>query len=203
MTVTVGTVLKVVCTLVHLDTGVIQNVFNAVVGGSGGPFDDADITEDLNTWVEDIYSEILDMVSEDITASETTSYEYDTGDDDWDELGSEVPSLIFTRTEDLLPRGVALLINAKTTDPDVNGKKYFGGLTEVYWDGTAWNVALFTQMADLSLIWGTEFVGAASGATITPAIWSPTRLAAYPLTGTFVMPVVAAYQRRRKPGVGI
>ena len=43
MSLTVGDVLKIVATIAWTDGDLAQNVFNAVLTGSGGPFDEDDI----------------------------------------------------------------------------------------------------------------------------------------------------------------
>ena len=202
MTIAVGNILRVVCTIAALDGNVIQNVFNAIVTGSGGPFQESDIADDLNDWMDNVFGNMSAHIAADFDPSESTSYVYDPTDNDWDEIGSASPTFTTTNVNNALPRGVAMLINAKTSDPDVNGKKYVGGLTEGGWDGLDWNAGLVTAMGLFGFDWFTPFVGSASGATMTPAIWSPTRTAAYVLSGTFVIPTMASYQRRRKPGVG-
>lgn len=203
MSITVGDILRVVCTMVGSDSNIMQNVFNAVVTGSGGPFDDADVVSDLNDWLDDMYGNISVYLPAALDPSESIMYLYDSVDDDWDEIGSDVPTFTSTGALAQLPRGVATLINAKTSDPDVNGKKYIPGPTEGEWDGSTWGSPYLTALAAFALDWYTAFVGSASGATFTPSIWSPTRTNAYVLSGTFVIPTIPAYQRRRKPGVGI
>ena len=202
MSITVGDILKVVCTMAYTDGNIIQNVFNAVVTGSGGPFDEDDVVDDLVDWLDDMYSNLSVHIAAAIDPTAGHVYVYDSVDDDWDEIGAKLPTFTTTNVAELLPRGVALLVNARTTDPDVNGKKYLGGLVETGWDSTFWDSGVITSVIAFTVDWYTAFVGSASGATFTPAIWSPTRTAAYPLSGTFIIPTMASYQRRRKPGVG-
>jgi hypothetical protein len=203
MSLPVGTILKVVCTLVADDASLIQNVFGAVIGGSGGPFDEDDIVSDLTDWVDTMYGNLTGRIKSTIDPSEVKVYEYDAVDDDFDEVGTGVPTFVTSNTGATLPRGVAVLINAKTTDPDVNGKKYIGGLTEDAWGDGAWISAALADIADFATDWYTPFVGAASGATMAGGIWSPTNKNFYLLSGTFIVPVTANYQRRRRPGVGV
>jgi hypothetical protein len=203
MSITAGTILKVVCTLVHTDTSVLQNVFNVVADGDNGPWDAVDIVDDMVDWVEDMYTNILAYISDEIDASEVTVYEYDSVDDDWDEVGSAVPTLTFTASGGIMPRGTGLLINAKTVDPDVNGKKYLGVFTDGHWVDGAWAAGLLTNAAAFAVDWYTTFVGAAGSNQYDPVIWSPTHTVAKLMSGTIIIPTSPAYQRRRKPGVGI
>lgn len=203
MSLPVGTILRLVCTLVHADTGVLQNIFNAVITGSGGPFDEDDITTDLGTWLDDMYTWIEPYISDEFAPAEGGAYEYDSIDDDWDEIGQALPTFTPGATASVLPRGTCCLVNARTSDPDVNGKKYLGVFTSGHFINGVWASTMLAQVANFADEWATPFVGAVSGATITPGIWSPTRTNLYVLSGTMILDAIAAYQRRRKPGVGI
>lgn len=203
MSVGVGDILKVVAILSWLDSDVVQNVFNAVIGGSGGPFDEDDIVDDALDWVETMYANIVANGSDEIDGSEIRVYIYDPIDDDWDEIGSEAWVFNPSDTAEQLPRGVAALINAKTTNPDVNGKKYLGGLTEGSSVDGQWGAGPIAAFANFAADWLAPFVGAVSTADWIPGIWSPTRTNFFPSSLTAIIPTVAAYQRRRKRGVGI
>lgn len=203
MSLSVGDILKVVAVLSFDDGNILQNVFGLVIGGTGGPYDEADVIDDMVTYVYDILSLLGGGMVDDISGSEVRVYEYDSVDDDFDEVGSDALSFNPTNTAHALPRGVAALVNAKTTDPDVNGKKYFGGLAEdMHGDGT-WEGTMLTSLANAAAEWVTPFTGAVSAADFVPGIWSPTRSNFYAASGTVLIPVIAAYQRRRKQGVGI
>lgn len=131
------------------------------------------------------------------------AYVYDPVDDDYDEVGSEALTFTPVNATHALPHGVAGLVNCKTTDPDVNGKKYFGGLAEDQHDDGVWSSAFLTLLTAAAAEWVTPFVGAVTGADFTPGVWSPTRSIFYAMSGTVILPAIAAYQRRRKQGVGI
>jgi hypothetical protein len=128
---------------------------------------------------------------------------YDPIDDDFDEVGSTAWVFNPNLAADELPRGVAALINCKTTDPDVNGKKYIGGYTEGNTVAGMWGAGTITQLGLFAVDWLTNFVGATSTADFIPGIWSPTRTNFYAGGGTVLIPTIAAYQRRRKRGIGI
>lgn len=203
MSLTTGDIIKLVAVLVFDDGNILQNVFSTVITGAGGPWDDDDVADDLSTWVYDLLVLLGSYMVDDIQGSEVRGYVYDAIDDDFDEFGSSALAFTPTNTDDCLPRGVSALVNCKTTDPDVNGKKYFGGLGENAHDDSVWASAFITQLALAAAEWVTPFVGAISGADFTPGVWSPTRTIFYPMSATVVIPTIAAYQRRRKQGVGI
>jgi hypothetical protein len=95
------------------------------------------------------------------------------------------------------------LITCQTTDPDVQGKKYVAGLSEGHCDDGLWQSGLVSALSDAAEDWLTAFVGAVSSADWQPGVWSPTRTNFYAATGSYAVPTIPAYQRRRKRGVGV
>lgn len=203
MSIVVGDILRVVAILSWLDGDIMQNVYNAVIGGTGGPFTDSDIVSDALDWLGTMYPNLVNQMSDECDGSEVRVYIYDASDDDWDEVGSAAWTFNPTGASDQLPRGVAMLINAKTTNPDVNGKKYVGGLIE---DGVVdglLSAGVVTALANYADDWTDLFTGATSGASWVPGIWSPTMTNFLAMSGAYIIPTIPAYQRRRKQGVGI
>lgn len=203
MSITVGDILRVVAIAAWLDGNINQNVFNVAVGGTGGPFDDDDVVDDMLTYVEDMYVHLTNACSNELDGSEVRVYIYDSVDDDWDEIGSAAWVWNPTIALDELPRGVAALINCKTLDPDVNGKKYIGGLTEGSVANGLLETGFATAVANFGGEWIADFTGATSGADFVPGVWSPTNTNFHAMSGTIIIPTIAAYQRRRKRGLGI
>lgn len=203
MTVADGDILRVVAVMVWDDGGIAQNVFNAIVSGGGGPYDDLDIVDDAEAWLDDMYANITARCPTELDGSEVRVYKYDTINDDWDEVGSGVWGWNPTAVDSQLPRGVAALINAKTIDPDVNGKKYIAGFTELQNVEGLWDAGPLASLVLFAVDWTTGFTGGTSGATWDPGIWSVVNTALYLMSGTEIIPTIPAYQRRRKQGVGI
>lgn len=203
MSIGVGDILKVVVTLAFTDSNLIQNVFSAVIGGAGGPYDDADIVDDADAWLDNMYANLVAQMTNDIDGSQVQVYVYDAVDDDYDEVGSQAWVFNPTSVGESYARGVAALINAKTSDPDVSGKKYMGGFTENNISDGEISAGLLTALAAFAVDWYTPFTGAVSNASWIPGVWSPKHTNLYALSGDFVLPTEAAYQRRRKRGLGI
>jgi hypothetical protein len=203
MSITVGDVLRVVAIIQWLDGDIMQNVFNAVITGSGGPYDDADIVDDAVAWVNEMYANLTSNTVSDVDGSEVKVYLYDSVDDDWDEVGTDAWSWNPVHAGQWLPKGNAALINCRTTDPDVSGKKYIGGFSEDAMTDGLWISVITTALANFADDWLTAFTGSVSGASWVPGVWSPTKTNFYAASGTYTVPLVSAYQRRRKPGVGI
>lgn len=203
MSVTDGTVLRIVVTMVWTDGNICQNVYNAVVTGGGAPWDPADITDDAELWADDMYLNIAAHMSDELDGSTVTVYEYDAVDDDWDEVGVVAWVYNFTNATDELPRGTAGLVNFKTTDPDVSGKKYVPGFCESSIDGGLLNAGVLTAIGNYALDVMTPYVGGVSGATWTPGVWSVVGTVFKAFNLSAITSNVMAYQRRRKRGVGV
>lgn len=203
MSIGVGDILRVVAILTWLDGDIMQNVFNAVISGSGGPYDEDDIVDDAIEWCSDMYDAFLAQISDELDGAEVRVYEYDSGDDDWDEIGSDVWVWNPASADEQLPRGVSLLLNMKTSNADVNGKKYLGGHTEASVTDGLFTAGEVSRGATFGATWATGFVGGTSGADWVPGVWSPKNTNFFAATGTIIIPTIPAYQRRRKQGVGI
>lgn len=203
MGISEGTILRVVLTLLFSDSSVMQNVFNAVLTAAGGSDDEQDVADDMADWMDDIFTNLIPKMWDGITASDVTVYEYDSVDDDWDEVGSGTPTFVPAAADNLLPRGAAAVVNANSIDPDVQGRKYFGGFTEIQYSELGWGGAVITVLVAAAADWITTFVGAATGADFQPVVWSPTGKVAKAFSGVVTVPIFAGYQRRRKEGVGI
>lgn len=203
MSITSGTILRMVVSILWTDGNIMQNVFNAVVTGAGSPWDADDIVEDAVSWAEDLYFNITTHISDECDGSQVQVYEYDSVDDDWDEVGSQTFTWNPTNANSEMPRGVAALINLKSIDPDVSGKKYIGGLTEGGILNGLIDSPVLTALLSFGVDWYAGFVGTDSGADWDPGIWSPTDTVFRLASNTLIIPAICAYQRRRKRGVGI
>lgn len=203
MAVSDGAILRIVASMLFPDNVIAQNVFNAVFADTGGSNDTDDVISDLVDWVEAMYTEVAPAMSDEITSSDIKVYEYDSVDDDWDEVGTDTWSVSFTQSSEMLPHGVACVVHGRTIDPDTLGTKYLGGFAEDQQDASDWISTLLTKAGLFLIEWYTPFVGAATGGDFAPVIWSPTDTVARIMNETGYVNGQVGYQRRRKPGVGI
>lgn len=203
MAVAEGTILRVVLQILFPDSSLMQNIFYCILTTAGGSDDDEDVVSDMNDWLEEILGNFNAQLFDTLGGGETVVYEYDTVGEDWDEVGGEVINLGAASAEDMLPHGVAFNIQGNCLDPDVRGRKYFGGFCENNQTDGTWNTSITVPMLAAGADWITAFVGAATGATFTPGVWSPTQVAFKPFSNVIIISNVPAYQRRRKPGVGV
>lgn len=203
MSITSGDILRIVASFLWTDGNVNQNIFNAVLTGGGSPWDDSDVVDDAEAWLDDMYANLANRMSDQIDGNEVLVYKYDSVHNDWDEVGSQSWTYDPTVAAGQLPRGVAGLVRLWTTDPDVQGKKFIPGITEDGITDGLFGSSVITNLLAFALDWYTPFVGATSGATWTPGIWSVAGTVFKAATDHYATSTIPAYQRRRKRNVGI
>lgn len=203
MTVAANDILRVVASLLWTDGNVNQNVFNCKVTGGGGPWDDLDVADDMEDWLDNMYANLTAQCSDELDGNEVLVYKYDAVGDDWDEVSSQAWVWNPTNVTDQMPRGVAALVRLWTEDPDVQGKKYLPGVTEGMATDGLITAATLTTMLAFAADWYLPFVGATTGATFTPGIWSVAGTVFKAAVDHLAANAIPAYQRRRKRNVGI
>lgn len=203
MSIPTGTVLRVVASFLWTDGNVNQNVFNCLVSGGTGPWDEEDLIDDVVDWMDDCFANLVDSISDEIDGNTVTLYKWDVAGQDWDEVGSDTWAFNPTEVSEQLPRGSAGLVRLWTEDPDVQGRKFIPGLVEANLVDGLYNGALLTEMLAFGLDWYTPQTGAASGALITPGIWSVVGSLFVAAVEHYATSAIPAYQRRRKRTVGI
>lgn len=203
MSLVSGDVLRIVASFLWSDGNVNQNIFNAILSGGSPPYDDADVLDDAEDWLDDMYTNIVGNMSDELDGNELIVYKFDVSGQDWDEVGSQAWSIAPTQPSDQLPRGVAGLVRMWTEDPDVQGKKYIPGLCEIAVEDGLIVAGTIVNLLAFAADWLIPFVGAASGATFTPGVWSVAQIAFKEAIDHVATSTIPAYQRRRKRNVGI
>jgi len=203
MTVADGTILRVVASMLWTDGEVNQNVFNCKITGAGAPWADSDVIDDCEDWLDDMYANLTGHCIDKIDGNEVIVYKYDTVGQDWDEVGSQSWTWNPSSASDDMPRGVAALVRLWSTDPDVQGRKFIPGLTEGWTVDGLIGAAVITDLLAFAADWYLPFVGAASGGTLTPGIWSVVGTVFRAAVDHIAASAIPAYQRRRKMNVGI
>jgi len=203
MAVADGAILRIVASILFPESVIAQNVFYAVFADTGTSDDEADVVTDLGTWLEDMYDHLDGECIATLASGGFKVYNYDSIDDDWDEVGADTWADTFAGAGDMLPHGVAAVIHAKTTDPDVQAAKFLGGLTEDTQDNSILEATPLAELANFANEWTAPFVGAATGADFAPGVWSVAQQNFFLFNGVEVINATLGYQRRRKPGVGI
>ena len=203
MSVADNDILRIVASFLWTDGEINQNVFNCLISGGGGPYDDQDVADDAEDWLDNMYANFNTSMSDEIDGNETLVYKYDTVGEDWDEVTSNALTFNPVAAVDQLPRGVALLARLWTTDPDVQGRKFIPGLVETNVTDGLFTGAIITSALAFAADWYLPFVGAATGANFTPGIWSVVQKALLLGVDHIAVSSIPAYQRRRKNNVGI
>lgn len=203
MAVPDGAILRIVASLLFPESVIAQNVFYAVFTDTGGSDADQDVIDDVGIWVDAIMTTLAGNIYDGVSLDEVKVYIYDAGDDDWDELGDTTPIFVGASSADMLPHGVAAVVHAKTSNPDVQAAKYFGGFTESTQEDGILNGGALTALGLAADEWSEPFVGANSGGDIFPGVWSPTKTNFFYFNQVETINAILGYQRRRKPGVGI
>lgn len=203
MTIATGDILRFVVSQIWTDGNIQQNVYAALISGAGGPWDEADVLDDLEDWADNMYANLTTFTSDQVDGNEVFGYVWDTVGLDWDLFGAEpwvwAPSAVGSQ----LPRGVASFLKAPTTDPDVQGRKYMGGTEETILINGLWTAGYIAALVLFGGDWITPFIGALTTATFTPGVWSVKNSAFKAMQNEVSVVTIPAYQRRRKRGVGI
>lgn len=203
MAITEGTVLRVVASLLFPDDVIMQNVFHLVLTTRLGTGDPDETTLDMQDYINQIYVAAQGNISDDIVGDEIKVYEYDSVDDDFDEVGTGLVTFTPAATGDFLPHGVAALQIFYTTDPDVQGRKFWGGFSELGQADGDWVAGALIALIETSDEVVGAYTGLETGSTYTTGVWSPTNTNFFAYNDVVATPATIAYQRRRKPGVGI
>lgn len=203
MSVADGTILRIVAQFLLPESVIAQNIFYAVFNDTGGSNNDQDVVDDVTDWVDDMYTNILAFISDTMTLQLVRVYVRDIPGNDWDELATGTPTAVFADVDTIVPHGVAALVHAFTSDPDVRGSKYIPGSADVEQTASSLSGGFLTALLAYCADWVTAFVGAATGGDFDPGVWSPTQVDFFPMVDHFIVNGSVGYQRRRKPGVGI
>ena len=203
MAVADNSVLRVVVSLLLPESVIAQNIYYVFFDGNGASDDEDDVLSDVVDWVEAIYTEFDDHIDASVALTGLKLYIYDSVDDDWDAVGDALLADTFAGVGDITAHGVALLMHAKTTNPDVQAGKFFGGLVKQSMLDGVWQAGSLAAAVLAAVEWSTAFVGAATGSDFGPGVWSTAKNSFFHFSGVEVINAYPGYQRRRKPGVGI
>lgn len=202
-TIPSNAILKVVLSLLFPDSAIAQNVFYVLFENDGTSDDKDDVLDDLSEWMESIYDDMAAAVSSSINITGFKAYIRDTPGGDWDEVGVGFPSDTFSAAGDPMPNGIAALLHAQTDDPDVIAAKYFGGNTDTATVDNDFTAGSISTYINAGAEWVDPFTGTTTASGFIPGVWSTAQGAFFPFSTAYSVNAQVAYQRRRKPGVGI
>lgn len=199
MTIVTDDLCRVTARMLWQSTVTMIGTFYAAM--AGGPVTDGDAVADLAEWVDRVYDTMDVLLSDDLVFVDLiidkvlpTPSHLDT-----------VPWPTMTNggaAGDPLPSGVAGLVSFSTQVFRRRGRKYIGGMAEAQLLGGLWTSSCLTAMATFGSEAGTTFAGVNSGELWVPVVFSVLDETVGVITAS-VAHAVPAYQRRRRPGVGI
>lgn len=203
MSISDGTIIRVVSNLLFPDNVIAQAVFHLVATDLAGGNDEDEVVQDMEEYIGDLYDGINNQISHELTPGELKVYEWDPIDEDFDEVGTGVTDATPSHASTFLPHGVALVQIFYTLDPDVQGRKFWPGITEGSYEDGVISGSTLTIFAAMAVDLVTTFTSTVLSNVYQPSVWSPTQGLAYAYNGTVATNATPGYQRRRKPGVGI
>ena len=197
MTIATGDVIRVTAGLKFQTSHDVQNVFHCDCVNDNSA-SQTDLRDDLADYLETVYDSLISGFIDDTTFDGIDIFNVT---QDNPEPSVAWPTLtVGGSSGESLPEGVAALVLGRTAVSKVQGKKYFGVYDESAITDGVWNSGALTNLGLAAADYITPFTGG-SGATWDPGVFSRATMAFTPFSEASVNNV-AAYQRRRKRGVG-
>lgn len=206
MTINVNDILRVVLQFTMPGSTVSELVWHYLVtAGSGGA--DQDVIDDIVTAADLAFDNIVARMNNGIAGATADLFRWDSGLNRWDGLATgDATVIVATGANDMLPHGVAALVKFFTLVGRRQGRKFIPGFIETSQTGGEIVGAAVTDLVNFALDFHDDVVSAP--VTLSPGNFNVD--AASPLFETFAewggtiqIATTMAYQRRRKPGVGI
>jgi hypothetical protein len=192
-----GDILRVVADM-SVGVGVtIENVYHVKVNSAGGVAD-SQALDDMGDYLEDVYSEINDHMTDRLNydSYKVTNITADV------ELGAQAwPSLVAGGSAaDGLADGIAGVASFRTSTPGHQGRKFWGPFSEFDVTDGRLTSATVADIQDAAVATGSPFTGA-GGQSYIPVIYDRENNVGRAVTEAYG-DNRPGYQRRRKPGVG-
>lgn len=199
-----GQVLKVVVTVTAPQTVIMQNVYYWLVGDvSGEGIPDADILVRLDSKLTAMYGVIDSDMTNLATVVDATVQVVQWDVDHWEvfqDVGIVDISLPGGSPTDMTVHGAAGLVTAQTPAPKTRARKFLGCISEGLTTDGLWVPAFVLDLASFAAQWLDDVVWDElySLSPVVAALGGLVRALISATTSD-----VPAYQRRRKPGVGV
>lgn len=198
MAVEAGSILRAVATFDLGGFSIAQNRYHVALMNEADQGDE-DVVEACKTYVAAIMANVAGIIAPTVSLEFVETYLYNAGL--WEPLGSATSTWVGTGTGDRLPSGVAAMLTATKARSGYLDRKYLAGLTEAQVSGDEWVAGALTALGNAADDWVAEYT-AGNGVLLQPiSVNESTGIAKYLVSGAAVARV--AYQRRRKPGVGL
>lgn len=194
-----GDVVRCFARTLFNDNDVQGNVYHWQVDGAATGGSDADFMDGAADWLEDVHAAHQSVGANNITFEDLTFYNITQ-----DRPMGVIAWPTFTAgssTGEVLPQGIALLVVMYTAVKRVIGKKYYGGLPQGALNDEVWESVTVSGFETAAANLLTPFTAGGTDSVIH-GIYRRT-LGAFVGLQSVVVRRIPAYQRRRKPGVGI
>lgn len=178
-----------------------QNVFHMQL--ASGSVSDAVALADIANWVDAGWVDEWDNIAS--AGAYCEGFTADIMNDDGTvnrNLGGELFSgRDGAVVEDIEPAAVSYFMYAPTANPKIRGRKFIPGVAETTVDNGLVDAATLTALIDLAEYFTNTYVNGPNSYAM--GVLSTVLNQFVPFTESYVISDVPAYQRRRKPGVGI
>lgn len=199
MTVADGSALRVVPTFAIGGISKMQNVYY-FRHDTGSPQIEGNVVADCLEYVEELMDNFQSMLHTTVELEGIEVYERVSGS--WEPIGEESSTWAGTGSaSDRMPAGVCLMINMFKLRTGHNDRKFISGFMEGAHSGDEWSSSVITAAGAFITDIISGFTGS-HGVILTPVHWNRTTDTMSLIVGGAGAPRVA-YQRRRKPGVGL
>jgi len=174
----------------------VYHVRHATAGGAA----DADVIAGALTYVEAIMANLTTKIANEVSLVEVEVYEYEvlTG---WGPVGTIAGAWAGTGSLDPLPAGCACIMEAYKSRSGYADRKFIMGITEDQAVGNTWVAGLLTAVEAAADDWVADFDDAT--VQFEPGSWNRTTHTHTLYNKNVAVSPLVAYQRRRKPGVGL
>ncbi len=201
MAIVGGTSLKVAQEINMPDAVTAMNIFYFETDFAA-PQTEQTLLDWLEPWVEALFTSVDGEMSDLVELGEFTLYAYSVLYDRWDNKGTAAPTVVGTEVGSMLPHGVCGMVRAYSTNPRSIARKYLAGFGDAQQSNGVWGAPTLAALAAFGVLWATS-ITVSAGNFMHPGVFDNTLKIVHRFTGTEVVLSEPAYQRRRRPGVGI
>lgn len=198
MTVPDNAIMRAVVTYEVAQVTKAQNVYH-LKHTTGSSQDDEDVLDAVAEWIVSAMENIAVRLSEDVVMGTLELYERVSSL--WEPIGVTVPDYTGDHVGELLPAGLAIMVEFSKLRTGYRDRKYLTGFVEDDCQGNGWGAGVRTDVALYAADIIEEFT-ATNSVKVLAVHYNTTTEVAKEYTGYQVVADVS-YQRRRKPGVGL
>lgn len=199
MTVAADSVLRVVPTFSIGALTKMQNVYH-FRHDTGSPQVEGDVVDDCLEYIEELMDNFTSIIHQTVELDGIEVFERVSGS--WEPIGQATGTWVGTGSAaDRMPSGCCLMINLFKLRTGHHDRKFISGFMEGAHSGEEWSSSVITAAGNFVTDMISGFTGT-NGVVLQPVHWNRTTDTVKLIVGGSGVARVA-YQRRRKPGVGL